>query len=124
MSRLKRQRDDLSTGIGDHGRGTFLPYRKLLEEILLPKIPISVIIEVEHEFPVIGPRRMLLNARRIYQEGKGTDRILLAIEDITERWQIEEALKISETRYPPVFLTAQDGFIFILHAETGQISDV
>jgi hypothetical protein len=28
---------------------------------------------------------MLLNARRIYQEGAGTERILLAIEDITEQ---------------------------------------
>ena len=35
-------------------------------------------------FPRIGRKKMLLNARRIYREGKGTDRILLAIEDITE----------------------------------------
>jgi len=66
---------------------------------------------------------MLLNARRFYGEGKGTDRILLAIEDITERKKTEEALKISETRYQRLFETAQDG-ILILDAETGQISDV
>ena len=33
---------------------------------------------------------MLLNARRIYQEGAGTERILLAIEDITERKMIAD----------------------------------
>ena len=66
---------------------------------------------------------MLLNARRVYREGKGTDRILLAFEDITDQKQTEEALKISETRYRRLFETAQDG-ILILDAETGQISDV
>jgi len=30
---------------------------------------------------------MMLNARRIYQEGRGKEMILLAIEDITERDQ-------------------------------------
>jgi PAS domain S-box-containing protein len=66
---------------------------------------------------------VLLNARRIYREGKGTDRILLALEDITDQEQTEEALKSSETRYRRLFETAQDG-ILILDAETGQISDV
>jgi formate hydrogenlyase transcriptional activator len=94
----------------------------LLEEIV-PQNAHFNDYEVDHEFPVIGRRRMLLNARRIYREGKGAEMILLAIEDITDRWQIEEALKISETRYRRLFETAQDG-ILILDAETGQISDV
>jgi hypothetical protein len=55
--------------------------------------------EVDHELPAIGRRTMLLNARQIYREGKGTDRILLALEDITDQKQPEEALKISETGY-------------------------
>ena len=46
---------------------------------------------------------MLLNARRVYREGKGTDRILLALEDITDQKRSEEALKISETRYRRLF---------------------
>ena len=40
---------------------------------------------VEHDFPEIGRRRMLLNARRIAQEDSQTQLILLAIEDITDR---------------------------------------
>jgi hypothetical protein len=40
---------------------------------------------VEHEFPGIGHMKMLLNARRIYQDDVGTERILIAIEDVTEQ---------------------------------------
>jgi PAS domain S-box-containing protein len=43
--------------------------------------------------------------------------------DITERKKMEEALKISETRYRRLFEAAQDG-ILILDAETEQIVDV
>jgi len=43
--------------------------------------------------------------------------------DITERKKMEEAIKISETRYRRLFEAAQDG-ILILDAETGQIVDV
>ncbi len=56
--------------------------RKLLEEII-PKSNQFDDFKVEHVFPEIGRKIMLLNARRIYQEGIGTERILLAIEDIT-----------------------------------------
>jgi len=72
--------------------------RELLEEII-PKNSHFDDFEVAHEFPTIGPKKMLLNARRIYQERRGTDMILLAIEDITERKKIEEALQASEIRY-------------------------
>ncbi len=96
--------------------------RELLEEIV-PKNTYFSGFEVNHEFPDIGRRTMLLNARRIYREGNGTERILLALEDITDRKRSEEALKTSETRYRRLFETAQDG-ILILDAETGQISDV
>jgi PAS domain S-box-containing protein len=93
-----------------------------LEEII-PQNAYFNDFEVDHEFPVIGRRTMLLNARRIYREGQGTDMILLALEDITDHKRSEEALKISETRYRRLFESAQDG-ILILDAETGQISDV
>ncbi len=107
--------------IGDHA-WDIPSLRELLEEII-PQNTHFNDFEVDHEFPAIGQRTMLLNARRIYREGEGTDRILLALEDITDRNRSEEALKISETRYRRLFETAQDG-ILILDAETGQISDV
>jgi PAS domain-containing protein len=58
--------------------------RNLLEEIL-PENSVFNDFEVEHEFSGIGHKKMLLNARRIYQEDTGTERILLAIEDVTDQ---------------------------------------
>ncbi|MDJ1421593.1 MAG: PAS domain-containing protein [Candidatus Methanoperedens sp.] len=66
--------------------------RELLEEII-PKSTSFQDFEVEHDFQIIGRRTMLLNARRIYRESVGTQEILLAIEDITERKRAEEALR-------------------------------
>jgi two-component sensor histidine kinase len=45
--------------------------------------------EVEHEFPSIGRRTMLLNARKIFYEGNGATSILLGIEDVTDRRALE-----------------------------------
>ena len=41
-------------------------------------------LEVETEFPILGSRTMLLNARRVHAEGDSGGRVLLAIEDRTE----------------------------------------
>jgi len=66
--------------------------RELLEDIL-PKTTSFDNFEVEHEFPDIGKRIMLLNACRIYLESNSTKLIILTIEDITERKEIEELQK-------------------------------
>jgi len=58
--------------------------RKLLEDIL-PENTTFENFEVEHEFPNIGKRKMILNARQIQQVGEKTRRILLAIEDVTKK---------------------------------------
>ena len=78
--------------------------------------------DVDHEFPGIGHKSMLLNARRLHWEDH-TELILLAIEDITEPRRKEDELKVSEVRYRRLFETAQDG-ILILDGETGKIIDV
>ncbi|HEX9716112.1 MAG TPA: PAS domain S-box protein [Desulfurivibrionaceae bacterium] len=66
--------------------------RELLETILPQKTTFDD-YEVEHNFATIGRRIMLLNARQIERE-KGKKRvILLAIEDITERKEIEAGLE-------------------------------
>jgi PAS domain S-box-containing protein len=67
--------------------------RDLLETILPEKATFDN-YEVEHDFSTIGKRIMLLNARQI-QRGWGKERIiLLAIEDITERKEIEKELEV------------------------------
>ena len=48
--------------------------------------------EVIHDFPVLGRRVMLLNARKLWPEGNRPALVLLAIEDITERKRMEEEL--------------------------------
>ncbi len=66
--------------------------RELLETILPQKATFDN-YEVEHDFSTIGRRIMLLNARQI-QRVSGKERIiLLAIEDITERKEIENGLE-------------------------------
>lgn len=63
-----------------------------LKELLVSILPTSNPVEnfeVEHDFPYIGKKLMLLNAYRVELQGQYKDRILLAIEDITDRREIE-----------------------------------
>jgi PAS domain S-box-containing protein len=73
--------------LGDH-QWAISQLRELLENIL-PKNTEFNNFEVEHKFENIGHKTMMLNARKIYRETNRTHMILLAIEDITERKQIE-----------------------------------
>jgi hypothetical protein len=61
----------------------------LLEEIL-PKNNLLTDYVVEHDFPHIGRKTVLLNACRLYGDGENT---LLAIEDVTERKRLERELQ-------------------------------
>ncbi|MDA3791678.1 MAG: PAS domain S-box protein [Desulfobacula sp.] len=84
--------------------------RDLLETILPQKTTFDD-YEVEHDFADIGKRIMLLNARQI-KRAWGKERIiLLAIEDITDRKQLEDVLTESVERYRRVFKTATDGIL-------------
>ncbi len=70
-----------------------IPKLRDLLETVLPQQASFDNYEVEHEFATIGRRIMLLNARQI-QRASGKERvILLAIEDITERREIEMGLE-------------------------------
>jgi two-component system CheB/CheR fusion protein len=62
--------------------------RLLLERIIPRKIHFDD-FEVEHDFPSIGHKIMMLNARQIYHEEIGRRMILLVIEDITEMRKLE-----------------------------------
>src|SRR6187397_3290248 len=64
--------------------------RTLLEDIV-PKSSVFNDFELEHTFPVIGRRVMLLNARKL-QAGRHGELLVLAMEDVTARKQAEEAL--------------------------------
>ena len=81
--------------LGD-GQWDILSLRKLLEEIL----PVNNFVkgfEVTHDFPIIGRKVMILNARKIYikedaASGLYPSIILLAIEDVTDMVGVAEML--------------------------------
>jgi Histidine kinase/PAS fold len=62
--------------------------RTALETIISDRKTIEA-FEVEHFFPSIGRRTMLLNARTVYRPGNKVKQILLAIEDVTEPARLE-----------------------------------
>ena len=64
--------------------------RAILEEVLSEDVPV-LDFEVEHDFPDLGRKTMLLNARKIEDGHNDEPTMLLAIEDITGRKQAEEA---------------------------------
>ncbi len=61
--------------------------RKLLEDILPKNTKVEDLL-VEHDFPRVGHKKMLLNARRIVFDEKQKQLILLAIEDVTDRKEL------------------------------------
>lgn len=63
--------------------------RLLLETIIVDRTDMDG-FEVEHDFPKIGHRIMLLNARRVLYEAAHDSTILLAFEDVTASRLIEQ----------------------------------
>jgi PAS domain S-box-containing protein len=78
----------------DLGNGQWIipKLRELLENIL-PAHSTFRDFEVTHEFEHVGRKVMLLNASEIFNPNAQARAILLAIEDVTDRKQAEEALQ-------------------------------
>ena len=78
--------------LGD-GQWNIPALRRLLENIL-PKNTFFKGFEVTHDFPIVGRKVMILNARQIYREDTSAKHfppiILLAMEDITEMMAVAE----------------------------------
>src|SRR6187551_2483812 len=68
-----------------------IPDLRTLLENVVSKSAVFNDFELEHTFPVIGRRVMLLNARKV-QAGHHGELLVLAMEDVTARKQAEEAL--------------------------------
>ncbi len=90
-----------------------IPALRDLLETILPQMAIFNNYTVEHDFPRLGKRILLLNARRIPAPPKTAQWILLAFEDVTERMGLERSLQASEERFRLVFETANDGMLLI-----------
>jgi two-component system, chemotaxis family, CheB/CheR fusion protein len=72
----------------DHGAWDIPELRRLLYDTLERDQAFEG-FEIEHDFPRLGRRHMLLNARRIARDSDRSDLILLAIEDVTARKEAE-----------------------------------
>ena len=66
-----------------------IPALRILLEKIIPERAAMDAFEVEHEFPRIGRRVMLLNARAVFYADHAQTTLLLAFEDVTERRAIE-----------------------------------
>src|SRR5580704_2888282 len=66
-----------------------IPDLRMLLEKIVPQSSAFNDFELEHTFPVIGRRVMLLNARKL-QAGNHGELLVLAMEDVTERRRAEE----------------------------------
>ena len=91
--------------------------RTLLEDIV-PKSSVFDDFELEHTFPVIGRRVMLLNARKL-QAGHHGELLVLAMEDVTARKRAEEALLKAGALQSAIFNSAN--FSSIATDENGVI---
>src|SRR6185503_4880327 len=100
--------------------------RTLLESVIPHRASVEG-FEVEHDFPTIGRRTMLVNARKIFSPGDHDGSILLAIEDVSEEraaraeskrsWQVTQSI-VDTIRDPLVVLendmtivTASEAFL-------------
>ena len=91
-----------------NGQWNIPSLRKLLEDIL-PKNTFFKGFEVAHDFPFIGRKVMILNARQIHFKDDSTRGsfppiILLAMEDVTDMMVIAETLASHTNRTESKFL--------------------
>ncbi len=70
-----------------------IPELRLLLESIASHHTMMEAYEVEQDFPGLGRRTMLLNARNVFYENRSERTILLSIEDITERRAKERELR-------------------------------
>jgi two-component sensor histidine kinase len=85
--------------LGD-GQWDIPELRRLLEEVI-PKSTAVVDYEVEHDFPGMGRRTMLVSAHRLFHPDNVSTTLLLSIVDATERRkrESEQKLMLGELRH-------------------------
>src|SRR5215212_2774111 len=85
--------------------------RTLLEDIV-PKSSVFNDFELEHDFPSIGRRVMLVNARKL-QAGHHGELLVMAMEDVTERRRAEADFKAIETYAQDIVDTVREPLLIL-----------
>lgn len=103
LKAFKVERDDiLGQSFFDLGNGQWdIPELRQLIAAVIPKAAAVIGYEVVHEFPTIGRRTFLVDARRLVHPDDNSTNILVLFDDVTERQRrdTEKDFIISETRY-------------------------
>ncbi len=105
----------------DRGAWNTPKLHQLLRDVI-PRNSVVSEFEVTHDFPRIGRRSLLLNARVLNEPGGKHKEILLGIQDVTDVLAFQADLRRSELRFRRLFEAAQDG-ILILDPVTRKITD-
>src|SRR5687768_18579907 len=85
--------------------------RTLLEDVI-PTSSVFNDFELEHTFPRIGRRVMLLNARKL-RSGSHSAIIVLAMEDVTERRRAEADFRAIETYAQDIVDTVREPLLIL-----------
>jgi len=85
--------------------------RTLLEDVI-PTSSVFNDFELEHTFPIIGRRVMLLNGRKL-RAGSHSAIIVLAMEDVTERRRSEADLRAIETYAQDIVDTVREPLLIL-----------
>src|SRR6476469_4426041 len=94
-----------------NGQWDIAALRTLLEDII-PTSSVFNDFELEHTFPVIGRRVMLLNGRKL-RAGSHSAIIVLAMEDVTERRQAESDFRAIETYAQDIVDTVREPLLIL-----------
>src|SRR5271156_4053586 len=89
-----------------------IPALRILLEDVIPASSVFNDFELEHTFPIIGRRVMLLNGRKL-RPGSHTEFLVLAMEDVTERRRSEADLKAIETYAQNIVDTVREPLLIL-----------
>lgn len=112
--------------IGEHiyeleGGYLNIPALKTLLENILPQRNPFENFDVTHEFPRLGKKALILNARRVDREEDRPEYILLAMEDVT-RFEESESARFESERYSRLIIEGLKDLAVITTDPSGKIT--
>lgn len=107
----------------DEGAWDIPKLRHALQDVVQSNAVVNK-FEMQHDFGK-GVRTLQLNARRVANPSGQADLILLAIDDVTQRYQSIAQLAAAERKYRELFEAIDDGFCIIemLYDDEGKPQD-